>query len=247
VFTVEERERVREHVIAMARHDPRIVAGAELGSAVAGLADRWSDLDLTFAVADGVPIDSVLDDWAARLATDVGAVQLFDLVSVATTYRVFLLPSNLQVDVSVTPGAIAQMGPKFRLLFGDAVNEVRSPPLVAQEVFGLAVHHALRTRVCIERARWFAALYSLGELRNETLSLACLGRGLAAKYARAVDELPDTLLSVATRSVARSLERDELLRALGHGIDLLLTVAAERDDLPDMTANLHMLTQPDLR
>jgi len=248
VFTAADRDRTRQYVIDMARGDGRIVAGAELGSAVAGLADRWSDLDLTFALAAGVEPFAVLDSWAGQLANEHGAVQLFDLQSVATTYRVFLFPNNLQVDVSVTPLAIAQMGPKFRMLFGDAVESVQAPELNPREVFGLAVHHVLRTRVCIERHRYWAALYALGELRNETLTLACLTRGLAPRYARAVDELPEGVLEMAADTVARSVEPSELLRALTHGVELLLSVASGPiADAAVLAPQLYELTRAELR
>ena len=58
VFTVEYRDRVLE----MAHRDARVVAGAAVGALAAGSGDRWSDLDLTFGLADGVSTDCVLAD-----------------------------------------------------------------------------------------------------------------------------------------------------------------------------------------
>lgn len=105
MFTVEERDRVREHVLELARVDPRVVAGAEVGSLAAGSGDRWSDLDLTFGVADGETVDDVLADWTGRIVDELNGVHLFDLPSGATIYRIFLLPGTLQLDVSFTPAA----------------------------------------------------------------------------------------------------------------------------------------------
>src|SRR3712207_9393904 len=64
-----------------------------------------SDLDLTFAVADRVPVADVLDDWGRTLAGEFAAVHLADLERGPTTYRVFLLPDALQCDLSMTPAA----------------------------------------------------------------------------------------------------------------------------------------------
>ena len=50
MFSVDDRERVRDRVLEWASSDPRIVAGAVVGSMAQGERDRWSDLDLTFAV-----------------------------------------------------------------------------------------------------------------------------------------------------------------------------------------------------
>ena len=51
VFTVEERNRIRDRILEMAKSDERVVAGAVVGSLATGEGDRWSDLDLTFGVS----------------------------------------------------------------------------------------------------------------------------------------------------------------------------------------------------
>jgi len=148
VFTVEERDRARDLVLELARNDPRVVAGAELGSRHAGGGDRWSDLDLSFGLAEEVAISEVLADWTPRLAAELGAVHLFDLPHLGWVYRVFLLPGSLQLDLSFAPRALlGPRGPKFRLLFGEAADQPAPPEASAAEVFGLGVHHAVRARI----------------------------------------------------------------------------------------------------
>jgi hypothetical protein len=93
VFDIEDRDRVRDRVLDIASSDPRVVAGAVLGSLAHGEGDRWSDLDLMFAVADDVPITAVLEDWSQTVVREFGAIQLFDLASGPIIYRVFLFRS----------------------------------------------------------------------------------------------------------------------------------------------------------
>jgi hypothetical protein len=50
MFAVEERDRVQERLLALAESDLAIVGTAITGSLAAGEGDRWSDLDLAFAV-----------------------------------------------------------------------------------------------------------------------------------------------------------------------------------------------------
>ena len=95
MFTVEERNRVRERLLEMGRTDHRLVAGALIGSTAAGGGDRWSDLDLTFGLADDATLADVLADWTARFQRELSAVHLFDLPYQSRMYRVFLLPGNL--------------------------------------------------------------------------------------------------------------------------------------------------------
>src|SRR5436190_5378540 len=92
MFSIDDRNRVRDHVVKRARADARVVAGAVVGSLASSEGDRWSDLDLTFGVVDGVPIRDVLDDFTINLLNEFKATHLFDLPSGAAVYRVFLLP-----------------------------------------------------------------------------------------------------------------------------------------------------------
>src|SRR5436309_2238799 len=117
MFSVDYRERVRDWVLERAASDSRVVAGAVVGSLALDEGDPWSDLDLTFGVADGVPIEEVLEEWTRRIVAQFDAVQLFDLPSGPSIYRVFLLPGCLQFDLSFTPASqFGATGPKFRLL-----------------------------------------------------------------------------------------------------------------------------------
>src|SRR5258708_1739978 len=173
VFTVEDRRRVREGLLAKARNDQRVVAGAEVGSTAVGGGDRWSDLDLTFGVADGIDIGDLLDDWTIWFAEKFGAAHLFDLPFQSNVYRVFLLPGNLQVDVSFTPRTdFGATGPSFSLVFGEAVAKTFLEPATAANIFGLAVHHAVRARICIERGRVWQAGDWINGGRDQALALA---------------------------------------------------------------------------
>src|SRR5207302_213357 len=120
VFTVEQRDALREHLLRLAEEDERVVAGAAVGSLAVDRGDRFSDLDLTFGIADHAPVVEVLDDWTRTLIGERDAVQLADLEREPTIYRVFLLPDALQFDLSMTPAAqFRPAGPRFRLLFGE--------------------------------------------------------------------------------------------------------------------------------
>jgi hypothetical protein len=243
VFTVEERDRVRRRLLEIADTDARIVAGAEIGALATG-GDRWSDLDLTFGVADGASVDAVLADWTTAVTDEFAAAHLFDLPFQTTIYRVFLLPGNLQVDLSFTPeSAFGARGPKFKLLFGTTVERDPVPPASAQHLFGLGVHHAVRARICIERGRFWQAEYWISALRDEALALACRRRELEGSYGRGFDELPAATLALASTALVGSLEQKDLVRALRDAVDLLLQEADEvREIASELTVQLRELT-----
>lgn len=228
MFTVEERDRIRDRILAMAHADPRIVAGATIGSLAGEPGDRWSDLDLGFGVGVGASPADVLADWTPRLERDHDAVHLFDLTSASTVYRVFLFPGALQVDLSFAPaGEFGARGPKFKLLFGSAVEHPRTEPPSPSHLFGLGVHHAVRARFCVERGRIWQAQHWISETREIGLTLACRRRGLETRQGRGYDGLPVEVLTPFEDTLVRSLDRSELLRALGGAIDGLLREADE--------------------
>lgn len=244
MFTVEDRRRAHERVLALAEDDSRVVAGAVVGSLALADGDPWSDLDLTFAVADGVAVGEVLADWTHTVESELGGVGLFDLPAGPSIYRVFLLPGCLQFDLSFTPAAeFGATSPRFRLLFGSAVGRPPPPQPDPDELFGYAVHHALRARFSIERGRVWLAEYWTTSVRNYALSLACVEHGLPALYGRGFDELPAAVLAHFDGALACSLERVELLRALRVAIDGLLHVAGGRGDA--VAAQLRELVEDD--
>jgi hypothetical protein len=237
MFTVLDRERVRDRVLELASTDGRVVAGAVVGSLALSEGDRWSDLDLTFAVVDDVPILEVLGDWTRQIIEEFDAVRLFDLPSGGTLYRVFLLRGCLQFDLSFTPASeFGASGPKFRLLFGSAVDKPHAPPPSAEELFGYAVHHALRARFCVERGRWWQAEYWISGVRDNALSLACLRRGLPARFGRGFDALPADVLDSFAGALVGSLNREELLRALRSAIEGLIREAGDARAMADRVA-----------
>lgn len=247
MFSERYRDRVRDEALRLAESDPRVVAAAVVGSLALDEGDRWSDLDLTFAVADGVPVREVLDDWTRHLAAGLGAVHLFDVTSGATVYRVFLLADCLQFDLSFAPASeFAAAGPKFRLLFGRSVEKPHPQGPSPHDLLGHAVHHALRARFCIERGRYWHAEYWISGVRHYGLSLACRRRDLPAYYGRGFDDLPRQVRDPFASALVASLDRDELLRALRGAIRALLR---ELDDVAgvDGIAELAAQVEPALR
>jgi hypothetical protein len=232
MFSIQDRNLVRDHVLQLATSDARVVAGAVVGSLAISDGDRWSDLDLTFAVADDFFIFDVLEDWTRNLVKEFDAAHLFDLPSGASIYRVFLLPGCLQFDLSFTPASkFGGVGPKFKILFGNAVEKPLAQLPSAHELFGYAVHHVLRARFSIERSRYWLAEYWISSARDYALSLASHRRGLPTDYGRGFDDLPTEVLDVFTNTLVTSLEKDELLRALQKVIDGLFGEADEVKEL----------------
>jgi hypothetical protein len=230
VFTVEQRDALREHLLRLADTDERVIAGAAVGSLAVGGGDRFSDLDLNFGIADHVRVADVLDDLTRTLAEEHDAVHLVDLERGPTTYRVFLLPDALQLDLSMTAaGRFRPAGPRFRLLFGETAageSEVSAAP-IAGDLFGWGVVYALHARACIERGRVWQAEHYVCAVRDHALSLACLRQGLPALQARGYDDLSAETLARFEAAHVGTVEPGALRAALAASIGALVHAGAE--------------------
>ena len=215
MFTAEQRNDVRNRVLELARADPRVTAGALTGSTAFGGGDGWSDIDVAFGIADGTSLEVVLDDWTQVLDRELSVLDYFDLRSGSSIYRVFLLPSGLEVDVAVTPAEdFGARGPHFRTLFGTTHQLEATPQPSAKYLIGLCWHHVLHARSCIERHKPWQAEYWISEIRNHVLALACLRLGETAIYRRGADRLPASVTGPLAEALVRSLDELELRRAL---------------------------------
>jgi hypothetical protein len=249
VFTVEQRDALRDRLLRLAEEDERVVAGAVVGSLAVDAGDRFSDLDLTFGIADRVPVIDVLDDWTRTLVDELDAVPLVDLERGPTTYRVYLLRDQLQCDLSMTPAArFRPAGPRFRLLFGETTGDeaqVAAPaavgqlfigtPAVAGDIFGWGVIYALHARASIERGRVWQAEHYVGAVRDHALSLACLRQGLTGVQARAYDDISAETLARFEHTHVGAAEPAALHAALGASV-LALMGEGEAARLPDADA-----------
>jgi hypothetical protein len=215
VFTSGHRDAVRRQLLGLAEQDPRITGAAVTGSAADGREDRWSDVDLFFGVADHVALDAVVSDWSGYLYGELGALHHFDLKVPAAVYRAFLLPSCLEVDIGFTPaGQFGPVGPHFRAVFGEVVHTSPAPVPDPGHLIGLAWHHVLHARSCIERHQPWQAEYWISGIRDQTLALACLRLGEPAHYAKGADALPVAITGELEDALVRSLGLEELRRAL---------------------------------
>ena len=228
MFTVEERDRVREHLLARAEADDTIVGAAFTGSHAVGESDRWSDTDLVLAVRG--ELTPTLSRWTRWLYDDFGAQHHWDLPTGPRIIRVFLLPGWLEIDLTFAPEAeFGPRGPQWRTIFGQAQPlELFAAP-DRDALAGLVWHHALHARVCIKRSRWWQAEHWISAMRDHAITLACLRLGYPAAYAKGSHLLPDDLTAPLETTLVRSLAEPELRRALSAAINVV-TDELERSD-----------------
>ena len=224
MFSPEERDRLREAIIATARADGRITGAAITGSAALdNNQDRWSDVDLFFGVGEPDQIAGVVADMTARMYRDHGALHHFDVVAGPATYRVYLMTSTLQVDLAFTPASsFGAVTPTFKVLFGEPVEREHYAPPAAISLLDYAWLYAMHARSSIERGKLWQAEYMVHMVRDQVLAAACVRHGLVWREGRGMDGLPGDEKKRLEGALARSLAPAELRRALGVAVDCLV-------------------------
>src|SRR5215831_8996020 len=144
MYTSEQRTRLRAELLERAAHDVHLSGTAITGSAAVDHEDKWSDIDLAFGVADGEDLQRVLSDWTAEMYDTHSALHHYDVRAGAWIYRVFLLPSTLQVDLAFAPEAeFRPLGRTFRLVSGTATDAKPFPPARPEDAIGLGWLYAI--------------------------------------------------------------------------------------------------------
>jgi len=234
IFTPDERERLRDELVAAARSDSNLCGAAHTGSAASSRLDRWSDTDLALCLKPDASYELVVAEWTGRLYHH-GAVAHVDVMRGTTLFRVFLLKSTLQVDIAFWRAKdFGAIGPNFRLIFMREGAEAR-PPLPAPQpdpraLIGMAWLYALHVRSSLARGRVLQADYMLSGMRNHVFELACLRCGVIASQGRGLDDLPALERRAAAKCIPTSLEPSELKRAFQDTMDMLLREIRHVDD-----------------
>ena len=226
MFDEHRRQVVRDRLLELAAQDPAISGAAITGSAALGGQDRWSDIDLAFGVAD-LDLSAVLDRWTATLTEELAVVHHWDLPAGPWTYRVFLLPDGLELDLGFAADTDwAPTADSWQTVFGSpaaapdeaATGQPTTPP---STVLGLGWHHVLHARVCIERGRGLQAAYWVGAVRDLATEAACRRLGLPTAYAKGAHLLPRPLADRLAAALVASTEPAELRRALRAASEVL--------------------------
>jgi hypothetical protein len=179
----------------------------------------------------------VLADWTAQLEEEPGVVHWWDLRHGSTIYRVLLMPGGLELNIAVTPAAeFGAHGPKFRLLFGKSVEHPPAPPPDVGHLIGWGWVYALSARTAIARGRLWQAESYVSAVRDHALALACVRHGEPHSYGRGFERLPAGLLAPYSEALVRSVDRDELRRALAVTTELFLDEVRESE--PDLAQRL---------
>jgi hypothetical protein len=214
MFDVLEREGIRDQLIAHARVEPETVGAALVGSGARGQEDEWSDIDLVLQLADHADEAAVVARWTKWIDAQFSTADTLDVMAGGVRYRVFLLSSSLQIDLSFFPHRkFRATENSFTLLFGSPNSPSNPTQLDVDYVVGMGWLYALHARSALARGRLWQTAMMLDDLRNQIVALACLRHDLNPWHGRDADRLPQDELLALQSSRAAELTLAELGRS----------------------------------
>jgi hypothetical protein len=107
------------------------------------------------------------------------------------------------------------------------------PATDRDQLVGLLWHHALHTRVCLDRRRWWQAEHWISAMRDHVITMACARLSLPAANAKGAHLLPDDLTAPLQATLVRELTEPELRRALTATITVVADEIARFDPALD--------------
>jgi hypothetical protein len=105
MYTVAERESLRDALVSAAQADSRVAGAALTGSAAVGGEDEWSDIDLALGLTPSADQDAVLADWTAAMYSQYGAVHHTDVWSRGTACLRHGVPHSQGRGLHLLPSA----------------------------------------------------------------------------------------------------------------------------------------------
>jgi predicted nucleotidyltransferase len=192
MFDAAERSEIRTRLIERARADSAISGAALVGSAARDAEDDWSDIDLALQLSAEADEFMTVQAWTEFIGELSPLADTFDLFAGGVRYRVFLLASSLQVDLSFWPdGEFRATESPFRLLFGSPAPPSSPARPDLHQTIGMAWLYAVHARSAVARGKLWQASMMLDELRSSVITLMCVRNGLNPWHGRDVDRLPD--------------------------------------------------------
>ncbi|MEV6911216.1 nucleotidyltransferase domain-containing protein [Amycolatopsis sp. NPDC051071] len=231
MFSIMQRTAVRDALLSRARDDAEVRAAALVGSGATGREDAWSDIDLALRIVPTAEPDEVSARWTTRLYDEYDVAHHLDVVAGGVLYRVFLLASSLQIDISFWPDdQFRATEPGFNLIFGTANTPTNPASPDPDHLAGMGWLYGLHARSAIARGRRWQALMMLDGVRDQIIALACVRYGLNPHNGREADKLPAELLDELVRARARTTDDHELRRANEVSIGALVREIARHDE-----------------
>lgn len=251
IFDATSRQAVLGRLLTELHSDDRIAGVLLVGSAARGFEDDYSDIDLAVVVREEQEALAVFRDWRERIEAALPVLWCFtDVRGPQVGLYAFILRDYLEVDVSFqSPAVLSARSASWSIAFdrtsglADIMERSwseRSEP-DPRETYLRRLdsiwHYITHVAVSLKRGHLWRAIHYLEEIRNRTIELEGLERGLIIRHFRQVDRLPPERLRKLEGMIPRALIHEEITCALRVATECFFDVAGRFDEVYGLEAS----------
>jgi predicted nucleotidyltransferase len=227
-FSPEERQSVLDRILLALRSDSRIAGVLIVGSGAGGFEDRYSDIDLSVVVAEEDEVLPVFGEWRGWIEQLFPIVHRFEITYGPSNYlHGFLLDGYLELNIGFLCLAnLSARRERWEVAFdrsGKIEGIMQSswaerPQTDIRAAYLRRLnsiwHYIIQVAVALERGQPWRALHELEQIRNRTVELAGLRRGLETRHFRQVDRMPEEFLAELKETLVSTTDSADIMRAL---------------------------------
>ncbi|HET6455461.1 MAG TPA: nucleotidyltransferase domain-containing protein, partial [Armatimonadota bacterium] len=243
-YSPEYRQATLDRMLDALKADERIIGVLVVGSGAVGFDDNYSDIDLCIVCPDDQTL-SIYQDWRERFEKLLPVIHCCPVTYNPSSHLyALLLDGFLELDAGfIGMGSLTAKRERWKVAF-DRSGKIASimtaswesrPPTdlkweYLRRVEGIW-HHVLHVGSALRRGQPWKTLHYLETIRNRTIELAVLRRGLDIGHFREVDRLPEDLLAELQETFPTKVEDSEIIRALDRAIACFFREARAYDEM----------------
>jgi predicted nucleotidyltransferase len=228
LFTPEERQRVLENLLNALQTDNRIAGVLIVGSSAVGFEDIYSDIDLSVVVSEKKNVFPVFSEWREKITKLFPVIHCFEATFGPNNFlHGFLLDGFLELDIGFL--CLANLSAKrerWKVAFDHSgrIEDImqssweNKPQQDIQADYLSRInsiwHYITHVIIALKRGQPWRAFHYLEVIRNRTIEVAGLRRGLDTGHFRQVDQMPENLLSELQQTLVSNLDAGDIMAAL---------------------------------
>lgn len=229
MYTAEEREYILGIIVENAKLDERLDGCILVGSGAIGFSDRFSDIDICMVTNDNANVSEIFDDWRERIESllpvfsHIPSIRGKDIL-----LHNFFLNNYLEINICFLRNAdMEARKDKWKVLF-DHTNTLEQKMIESwernekkngaknyyQDRIRAIWHYIMHAFVAYKRKRYWQAFADIEEIRNQTIKLHGLRKGLETKRNREVDLMDKDFLSMLEETLVHRIEKTAIETAI---------------------------------
>lgn len=246
MYTVDEREDIKNRLISLFRRLPGIAGVILVGSGAEGFKDEYSDVD--FCIVTEAPVEALLEimkKCSAAIHSEFPVMKFQEMPE--RQLQIYFLQSFLEIDIGyVELSKLEAVRKRWKVCFDhtgqldrimqeswDRIRKYHGKKTnvdvdqIYRDYYNTIWHSIQHAVTSIKRGQLWRSSYEINYIRDAAIELRGYKLSLETKCFRSVDEFDDVFLRKLSKCHIGEMREKELFRALYEAVVLFFDEIAE--------------------